>query len=329
MKFEKFNSIENVKTSILNKIDTLFPSTTFVVQEKVHGANFSFITDGEYVRCGKRTSIIEEDEVFYNHNKLSHLHENVLKLSKLTKSQDVIVYGEICGGNYPHKDVENQGTKAIQKGIFYSSKIQFFAFDIKINGEYVDFHTFEKLCADSGIPYLPSLFSGTLRECVKFQNEYTTTIPNMLSLPQLDNNICEGNIIRPIEVLFFNNGSRVILKNKNSKFKEKKGNSGTKTYKETLSISDEVLDIINELELYITENRLRNVISKIGAILPKDFGKLNGLFAQDALEDFNKDNQEIIRSLSKEDKKVVTSRLNNKTATMIRMNLPEILDGEF
>lgn len=329
MEFRKFGSIENVKTSILNKIDILFPSAIFIVQEKIHGANFSFITDGKSVRCGKRTSIINEDEIFYNHDKLNHLHENIMNLANIFDSEDIVVYGEICGGNYPHKDVENKGTKAVQKGIFYSPEIKFFAFDIRVNGEYVDFYTFQKACTDSDIPFLPSLFSGTLRECVKFENEYITKVPEMLLLPEISDNICEGNIIRPINPLFFDNGSRVILKNKNSKFKEKKGNSGTKVHNEVEPMSEELQKIVRELELYITENRLRNAISKIGTIQSKDFGKLNGLFAQDALEDYSKDNTNIIEDLDRTNKKIVTRFLNNKTAAMIRVNLPDILDGEF
>ena len=36
----------------------------FCVTEKIHGSNFSFITNGEEIREGKRTSVIGESESF-------------------------------------------------------------------------------------------------------------------------------------------------------------------------------------------------------------------------------------------------------------------------
>ncbi|RTZ48577.1 hypothetical protein EJ377_12530 (plasmid) [Chryseobacterium arthrosphaerae] len=38
-----------------------------MVQEKVHGANFSFFTDGKEIKIGKRTAFIEKDENFSMH----------------------------------------------------------------------------------------------------------------------------------------------------------------------------------------------------------------------------------------------------------------------
>ena len=69
MMFKKYNSIENAyrKEFIERVALTTINSNDFVVQEKVHGANFSLITDGRDLKSAKRTSILEDTEKFYNH----------------------------------------------------------------------------------------------------------------------------------------------------------------------------------------------------------------------------------------------------------------------
>lgn len=42
----------------------------YVVQEKVHGANTSFLCDGNEVKFAKRTSILSEGENFYEYDEL-------------------------------------------------------------------------------------------------------------------------------------------------------------------------------------------------------------------------------------------------------------------
>lgn len=44
----------------------------------------------------------------------------------------VKVYGELFGGCYPHKDVtpSKNKVKRIQKGVWYSPYVRFYAFDI-------------------------------------------------------------------------------------------------------------------------------------------------------------------------------------------------------
>lgn len=62
--FKKYNSIENTYREKATEQVYLhdYGNDVFVVQEKVHGANFSFITDGTSIQVAKRTSLIAEDE---------------------------------------------------------------------------------------------------------------------------------------------------------------------------------------------------------------------------------------------------------------------------
>ena len=67
MDFKKYNSIENsYQIEFLNEIkEQGFYDLEYVVQEKVHGANLSFITNGKDIISAKRTELITDDENFH------------------------------------------------------------------------------------------------------------------------------------------------------------------------------------------------------------------------------------------------------------------------
>lgn len=333
MKFSKFSSIENsYRQKEVQLIQVNFPNEQFVVQEKVHGANFSFWTDGEIVRVAKRSGFLGPDENFYNCEVvMDRYNSKVLELFKIVKLYkedltELAVFGELYGGNYPHKDVEVLSVKTVQKGVYYSNNVEFIAFDIRANGEFVPFNAFEEYCTLTRLPYLPALKIGTFEECLNYPNEYNSTVPAMHGLPELEVNTCEGNVIRPVNTLYFGNGSRVILKNKNTKFSEKEHK------KRDIKPPQEVPQYVQELQLegvqYITQNRLKNVISKIGQVSSKDFGKVLGMLSQDVMEDFGKDNDKI-SELNNQDRKMLTRFLNAECGNLIRPNFLNIIDGNF
>ena len=68
--FKKYNSIENTyRQAFLEKIKGHgFWLKEYVVQEKVHGANLSYITtDGQHFSGDKRRGLIGAEEEFYNY----------------------------------------------------------------------------------------------------------------------------------------------------------------------------------------------------------------------------------------------------------------------
>lgn len=337
MNFKKFTSIENsYRQKEVQSIEINFPGETFIVQEKIHGSNFSFWTDGESVRCAKRSGFLKENESFFDYEivldrygkKILELFSDLKKQKYLAEElQELTIFGEIYGGVYPHPDVKALPVTKVQKGIYYSPDVDFVAFDIKANGNYVGFKKFKAACMVGQIPFLDSIFEGTLRECLSVGNEYQTTIPALHGLPEIENNICEGNIIRPVEVLYFGNGQRVILKNKNAAFSEKK-NKGSSQPKLPVEVPEHIQELQLEGLTYITENRLRNVISKVGEVSQKDFGKILGLFSKDVMEDFGKDEPKILE-LDNKEKKMITRLINNECGNLIRPNFLNIIDGNF
>ena len=332
MIFKTYNSIENAyQTRVIDQIRLQgFGDEVFIVQEKVHGANFSFFTDGKEIKIAKRTAFIEEDEKFYNaHQMLEHYRKNVIDLFEKVKTiypdlETVVIYGELFGGGYKHKEVEPvKDAIKVQKGVEYAPHNEFYGFDIKLNGTtYLDTDLVNQIFEETGFFYAKILFQGTLDEALKFPNVFDSKIPAWLGLPEIENNMCEGTIVKTLKTKYFGNGSRVILKNKNEKWTEK-----SKMVKKDLPAQKEVhfsenaQNIWEEIQKYATANRLNNVVSKIGEFEPKMIGKVIGLFAQDILEDFEKDFPKVFTTIEKEEQKRINKKLNSLVIDFIKEEL--------
>lgn len=322
MIFKTYNSIENAyQTRMIDQIRLQgFGDEVFIVQEKVHGANFSFFTDGKEIKIAKRTAFIEKEEKFYNaHQILEQYRKNVINLFQKVKTiypnvETVVIYGELFGGSYNHKEVEPvKNAIKVQKGIEYAPYNDFYAFDIKLNGvTYLDTDIINSIFEKTGFFYAKTLFEGTLEEALRFPNVFNSKIPTWLRLPEM-NNMCEGTIIKTLKTKYFGNGARVILKNKNEKWieKSKMVKKERKATQKQVDFSETAQNIWGEIQQYVTANRLNNVVSKIGEFEPKIMGKVIGLFAQDILEDFEKDFPAVFTTIEKDEHKRINKKLNS------------------
>lgn len=333
MIFKTYNSIENAyQTRVIDQIRMQgFGDEVFIVQEKVHGANFSFFTDGKEIKIAKRTAFIEKEEKFFNaHQILERYREKVIEAFGKVKSlypavETVVIYGELFGGGYKHKAVDPvKDAIKVQKGIEYAPHNEFYAFDIKLNGTtYLNTEIINRIFEETGFYYAKTLFQGRLEETLAFPNVFDSKIPGWLGLPELESNKCEGTIIKTLETKYFGNGSRVILKNKNEKWIEKSKvvRKQDKKVQKQILFGEEAQKLWEELEQYATVNRLNNVISKIGEFRPAMTGKLIGLFAQDILDDFGKDFPEAFGSIEKEEQKRINKKLNAVVIDMVKAAL--------
>lgn len=336
LKFNKYSSIENTyQTLYLNKVRQIVPKDAiWDVTEKVHGANCCIITNGNDTKFAKRSGIIKEGENFFNYEKvLKEFRPKIINafnyIKKKYETNETIInlvqfYGELFGGAYPHPDVpRNSQFNSVQKGLYYAPYQSFYGFDIAIvykspekegrfwlnPDEMAD--VFEK----NDIFYSKSLFRGTLDECLEFNNAFQSNIPTWLGLPPIEDNICEGVVFKPMVPYFFNNGDRILLKNKNERFSEKKKE---KVHKVIPDLPEDVKKAISTVSEYINDNRLNNVISHEGEFdMPKDFGRLIKLFTMDILNDFIKEYKEW-NSLEKVNQKLVTKEVSSLTIKVIK-----------
>lgn len=334
MEFIKYSSIEN--SSRKKVIDAIlnggYGNHRYVVQEKAHGANFQIFVDDNEHKSAKRSGFNGADENFYGAPiVMAKYRENLNNLWKEVKSRYSATYmvlcGEIIGGNYKHESItRNLQAVSVQKGVMYCADNEFYGFDMRIDDHFINVDDARDLCVKYGIPFAEPLMYGTMEECMEYPNEFNTRIPELYGLPPIPGNICEGVVIKPVEPIYIGD-DRVILKNKNEKFQEKH-KENKKHVNSKSPLRGDALEALNELQQYITENRLRNVLSKIGPVTNKDFGKIMGLFAKDCLDDFEKDSV-ILNTLGKDNRKKIWKELINMASILIRNNLVNIIDGNF
>ncbi|MDR1183037.1 MAG: hypothetical protein LBL13_13785, partial [Bacteroidales bacterium] len=178
--FKKYNSIENIfDKEYMDKIRLEgFGDMPFVVQEKIHGANFCFITDGATIRVGKRTGFVEPDENFYRYSELLEQYkEKVINLFTSVKKTDpdtvsVTIFGEMFGGRYPHPDIINDTRfNYIQQGVYYCPYHEFYAFDLYVTdsaeSHYLTVDEVNMFFEKEKFFYAKTLFKGTFDECLQ------------------------------------------------------------------------------------------------------------------------------------------------------------------
>ena len=322
-KFKKYPSIlhwDNEKE--MQKIrDANLDKGVFVVQEKVHGANFSMWTDGKEVKPAKRTAFLEEDDKFFNFQKVVNKYENQVfalfqDLKKIMRDLEyIIVYGELFGGIYLHPKVKPvSGAISVQGGLFYCPDNDFYAFDISINGRtFLDVSQTNELFNKHKFFYAKTLFKGSLNKVLEYDIVFNSTIPALLDLPVLEKNICEGVVIKPEKSTFIEKNLRLIIKRKNKEWAEEVQKSRKDIVNDFSKKLTEQLQ--EEVVRFITKNRLLNVLSKMGE--EYEPWQLKVAFIEDVFKDFTKKYEDEYNSLSNNKKKKVKKFVNDKTVYLI------------
>jgi len=336
--FKKYSSITNhYDKKFVDRIKLELKDEMFVATEKIHGANFSFVHNLEngVLNVAKRSGIIQSGEKFYNWeyidcNVFENIRESIRYIKKLYPHMDIKTIqfiGEIYGGNYPHTDVEKiKEFSSIQKGVYYYNKIGVMIFDILITHWkkdeyktfYMPFNQVENVCKRHNIPLVPIIKIGKINELLEIDVEnMKSQVYKYHELPEIDDNIVEGIVIKPYEKDIWFGLHRVIIKKKGSKFKEKQKVRKPKVEKQ---LSDEQNKVLNKLLEYVNVNRINNLKSKIGEdeFSFERFGKLLGLLNKDVIEDYEKENK---NTLDKKEWKQVTKELNKATSDLLRKSL--------
>lgn len=292
--FEKYSSLENhYNGKFIEKIRNAGFDVTepWVAREKIHGTNFSIIIERDAVTCAKRTGPILPAEDFFGYSVILKKYNDSIKAVQHTikEGSSMQIFGEFAGGG-------------IQKGVDYGEK-DFYVFDILVKtaegtNQFVDDYMMEQICNTFGFKLAPLLGRGKFDDLIQLPNMLDVVVNDYNKLAEEDllqanrkvwpvvvaeDNIAEGYVLKPCYPKFFPNGARVAIKCKNSKFSEKAKSDKPIKAKAVLTDVDKVA--LSTLAAYATLNRVNNVISKIGQVGPKDFGKVMGLTVQDILEE--------------------------------------------
>lgn len=321
MEFKKYNSIENhYDNKNLIRWTTKYPELyeeKFIIQEKIHGSNFSIWFEKENdvvnVRYGKRTAFLEDTESFFNWQQVVLKGDIVLLVNRIKEKMinenipRITIFGELYGNG-------------IQKGVYYSEVKQINFFDMKICDLYVAPKKFIDFFNEIHMEYMlvPNIkIVNSLSEAKEFNTEFNSLISDK-EFKELEN-ISEGIVIKPYEKVYIWEGSIFYIKKKNEKFFEKSRHP--RQPKAPLVLSDKVKNLKDTFETYINQNRLDNVFSKFGPIQEmKDIGKYISLLVEDAKQDFFKEYKDEFVILDDREKKEIL-KVQPLASKIIRENM--------
>jgi Rnl2 family RNA ligase len=305
-------------------------SVEWVVTEKIHGANFVLLTDGELVRCAKRKAVLPPGEDFFGHlTVLSQLEDDVMLLFALVQERrpDVAwmaVYGELFGGGYPHPAVPQEPlVSPVQPGIYYAPTLSFCIFDIKVGtpeneaGLYLDYADVWAYCEESGVMAAAPLFVGSFEEATAYDESFETTIPERLGWPALGHKqLAEGVVIKPWrELLFAREGRplRPVIKKKIPHFAEDIRELPVASGGPSLPAHATNVDLLRyEMMVRVTAPRMEAVISKFGRFKKKNRKQrqaLLDLFVEDVLSDVREADPSLYLAVHKNDKRAMFAEL--------------------
>lgn len=309
-----FNAYEHMENHY--NLDKLFVLSELesniqcVATEKIHGTNYSFLSDGSTIKPCKRNSTLTESSSFNGHqnvfnkykSSIEHIY-NIIK-EKYPTVEYIQLYGELFGGLFNGQTEKNHSK--VQSKTSYHMKNEFMAYDLKISildeskshVFYVDWLDLVELFDNNPtiiIKLVPTLKMDTLENLLKLNPVFESQVSKIYGLDeQLKPFYAEGYVIHPVrETQFiskYNNeqNHRMIFKFKNPAYLEVDQsivtNQSTKTVKPQYSTI---------LKKYININRYNNVSSKITM---DEIDKLDDLFCQDIMLDFLSDFGEISQS---------------------------------
>lgn len=314
MEYKKFSEIELMTPALIGYIrECGFDKMPWCVCNKLDGACYQIYLDVEgIIHYGSRNQELGRYDTFNNHLHMVskyHYDEKVRKLKEVLDDYELLdivkagpyelhVFGELIGGLYRHKDVEPvPGAVKIQGRVNYCPDNCWCVFDIfwyqpsTNDSGWLCPETVNDVCDQVGLTHQQILAKLPFDEAIAYPNDFEdTTGHDIFGLPQITPNVTEGVVLKPFSPRSFNNGARVIMKNKNKIFLER----GTKTNKvknPPTPMSELDKEWFNTYMEFVTESRMMSVLSKMDTsnITGKDFGKLLNAFIEDADKDFQKE----------------------------------------
>ena len=212
--------------------------------EKIHGTSAHVSYKDERVALfaggGKH-------EVFIQLFDTDALVKSIVKIISPNKS--VHIYGEFYGGKL-------QGMSKT-----YGDKQRFIAFEVKIGDTWLNVVKAHAFVADVGLEFVHYVEIPTTLEAIDAQRDAPSEQANRNGVGNSTDAygfcppIREGIVLRPIEEVTLNNGSRVIAKHKRHEFSETKTQrevnpERVKSLKDAQEVADE----------WVTEQRLNHVL---------------------------------------------------------------------
>lgn len=157
----------------------------------------------------------------------------------------VIVYGEAYGG-------KEQGM-----GLTYGPNLKFIAFDVEVEGAWVDVPHAESITKELGLEFVDYVRISTELKDLDYQRDRPSVQAERNGMG--NNKPREGIVIRPINEMIKAHGIRIIAKHKGDKFSER-ATPQKIVDPSKLAVLQNAALIADE---WVTPNRLKNILSHL------------------------------------------------------------------
>lgn len=185
--------------------------------EKVHGAHFAVVCDGVGPpRPAKRREVLGDDALdgFFGVSRIwpalavaADRFAATLRGARTERGTGdlpatVTLYGELAGGHYPHADVPAEpGVDPVQTGVWYAPGLHWLLFDATIDADdgrsWISDRSLRTVAAAAGLNCVPPLGRGPLSRLDDLPRVFPTKVPALLGLPELEDNLAEGYVLKP------------------------------------------------------------------------------------------------------------------------------------
>ncbi|GAA2873160.1 hypothetical protein GCM10010517_33660 [Streptosporangium fragile] len=207
---------------------------TWVAEEKVHGANFALVSDGERTWPASRRGELDGEQLdsFFGVTGiwpfLATAASTVARglRSRFGDLEEVVLYGELAGGRYPHpRVVEVKELEPVQTGVWYNPGLVWLGFDALVRTPagrtWLGRAELEEHLAEAGLSCVPLLRRGRRAQVQETPVEFPTRVPALFGLPEVPDNHAEGYVVKPADSWpVEERGPRPMLKVKRPAFAE-------------------------------------------------------------------------------------------------------------
>lgn len=190
--FEAYTEVENLR----HFPEVFTPGEEFVVTEKIHGTNCRVgRIEGEWMAGSMAVRRQRPDDltqsVYWTPLAIPAVESLLSELG--ADHRQAILYGEVYGSKVQNLHYGQVGS------------LGFRAFDLRVDGRFLDWPEFEALCARHGVPTVPVLWRGPYAlETVRALSDGPTTLDG--------DHIREGVVVKPIRERTDPKTGRVCLK---------------------------------------------------------------------------------------------------------------------
>ncbi|ROO87304.1 Rnl2 family RNA ligase [Actinocorallia herbida] len=214
------------------------PGGAWVAEEKVHGAHLALVSDGRTVRAAGRRGPLDEERfaAFFGLARIWPVLATAAAAAARTAGREVVLYGELAGGGYPHPEVavvEEVG--AVQTGVWYAPDLVWLAFDGAVRTpsglRWMSRAELAGLASGTGLECVPLVARGARHELRELPVDFPTLVPGALGLPELPGNRAEGYVLKPDRPWSAGErGPRPVLKVKHPDFAEDVRYNGSRPF---------------------------------------------------------------------------------------------------